>query len=117
MVVMQDDIEAMTIKLRLKAAGQKVGFAEVSIRLIREEARVIKAGVRAMLGCIKPINLMWTMPKHHLSLKPNQKGRTSSYTLRGVQQQRNRLYERDFRCCWDELVIMTKPKGIAREDL
>ena len=47
---MQDDIDAMGIKLRLKAAGQKVGLAEVSIRLIREKARATKAGVRAMFG-------------------------------------------------------------------
>ena len=31
---MQEDIEARGIKLILKAAGQKVGLAEVSIRLI-----------------------------------------------------------------------------------
>ena len=47
-VVMQEDIEARGIKLSLKAAGQKVGLAEVSIRLIREEARATKAGVRAI---------------------------------------------------------------------
>ena len=44
------DIEAMGIKLSLKAAGQKVGLAEVSIRLVREKARATKAGVRAMFG-------------------------------------------------------------------
>ena len=31
---MQEDIEAIGIKLSLKAAGQKVGLAEVSIRLL-----------------------------------------------------------------------------------
>ena len=31
MVVIQDDIEAMGIKLSLKAAGQKVGLAEDSV--------------------------------------------------------------------------------------
>ena len=45
---MQEDIEARGIKLSLKAAGQKVGLAEVSIRLIRGEARATKAGVRAI---------------------------------------------------------------------
>ena len=49
-VVMQEDIEARGIKLTLKAAGQKVGLAEVSIRLIREKARATKAGVKAMYG-------------------------------------------------------------------
>ena len=50
--VMQEDIEARGIELILKAAGQKVGLAEVSIRLIREKARATKAGVRAMYGYI-----------------------------------------------------------------
>ena len=35
--VMQEDIKARGIKLTLKAAGQKVGLAEVTIRLIREK--------------------------------------------------------------------------------
>ena len=48
-VVMQEDIEA--IRLSLKAAGQKVGPAEVSIRLIREKTRATKAGVRVIHGC------------------------------------------------------------------
>ena len=37
-VAAQEDIEARGVKLILKAAGQKVGLAEVSIRLIREKA-------------------------------------------------------------------------------
>ena len=51
-VVMQEDIEAKGIKLTLKAAGQKVGLAEVTIRLIREKARATKAGIRAMYGYV-----------------------------------------------------------------
>ena len=43
-VVMQEDITF------LKAFGQKVGLAEVSIRLIREKARATEAGVRAIYG-------------------------------------------------------------------
>ena len=50
MVAMQEDIEARGVKLILNAAGQKVGLAEVSIRLIREKARATKAEVRAMYG-------------------------------------------------------------------
>ena len=67
-VVIQDDVEAMSIKLRLKAAGQKIGLAEVSIRLIREKARA------------NQFNVDLHMPRHHLSPHPNQEGRTSSYT-------------------------------------
>jgi hypothetical protein len=33
------------VELKLKAAGQKVGLAEMSIRLVREKARATKAGV------------------------------------------------------------------------
>ena len=47
---MQEDIEARGIKLSLKAAGQKVGLAEVSIRYLREKARATKAGVRATVS-------------------------------------------------------------------
>ena len=46
-VVMQEDIEARGIRLTL---NQKVGLAEVSIRLVREKARATKAGVRALYG-------------------------------------------------------------------
>ena len=49
-VVMQNDIEAMGIKLSLKAAGQKISLAEASIRLVRKRARATKAGVHAMFG-------------------------------------------------------------------
>ena len=58
---MQEEIEAKGIKLVLTAAGQKVGLAEVTIRLIREKARATKAGVRAMYGYL-PANQfnMWT---------------------------------------------------------
>ncbi len=38
------------IDLRLKAASQKVGLAEVLIRLIREIARATKAGIRVKFG-------------------------------------------------------------------
>ena len=51
-VAAQEDIEARGVKLILKAAGQKVGLAEVSIRLVREKERTTKAGVRGMYGFI-----------------------------------------------------------------
>ena len=47
-----EDIEARRVKLILKAAGQRVGLAEVSIQRFREKARATKAGVRAMYGFI-----------------------------------------------------------------
>ena len=51
-VAMQDEIEARGIRLTLKAAGQKMGLAEVPIRLIIEKTRATKAGVRANYGYI-----------------------------------------------------------------
>ena len=58
-VAAQEDIEARGVKLILKTAGQKVGLAEVSIRLIREKTRATEAGVRAMYGFIpaNPFNI------------------------------------------------------------
>ena len=42
-VAAREDIETHGVKLIFKAAGQKVGLAEVSIRLIREKAKATKA--------------------------------------------------------------------------
>jgi hypothetical protein len=46
-VPIEDKLLMNGIELKLKAIGQKVGLAEVSIRLVREKARAAKAGVRA----------------------------------------------------------------------
>ena len=51
-VAAQEDIEARGVKLILRAAGQKVGLAKVSIRLVSEEARATKVGDRAKYGFI-----------------------------------------------------------------
>ena len=42
------------IEIVQKAAGQKVGLAEVSIRIIRGKARATKADVRAKYGYLPP---------------------------------------------------------------
>ena len=114
-VVMQDDIEAMGIKLSLKAAGQKVGLAEVSIRLIREKARATKAGVRAMFGympanqfnvdlCLDTISVLNRTKREGQMITPYE-----MFSGDGID------YERDFRCRWGELVIVKKPKGISSD--
>jgi hypothetical protein len=54
LVALELEIAASGLQLDLKAAGQKVGLAEVSIRFIREGARATKAGVRAMFGYMPP---------------------------------------------------------------
>jgi hypothetical protein len=43
------------IELITKAAGQKVGLAEVSIRLVRGKARATKLGIRAKYGYQEPL--------------------------------------------------------------
>jgi hypothetical protein len=53
-VAIEPDIEAAGVRLSLKAAGQKVGLAEVSIRLIRVKGRCTKAGVRERYGYLPP---------------------------------------------------------------
>jgi hypothetical protein len=65
----------------LKATGHKVGLAEVSIQLIHETARVMKAGVRAKYGhlplnqlnmdlCMGSIAVLNRIPKHDQSETP-----------------------------------------------
>ena len=114
-VAMQEDIEARGIKLILKAVGQKVGLAEVSIRLIREKARATKAGVRAMYGyipanqfnidlCLDTISVLNRTVKDGHQLTPYE-----LFTGESID------YERDFRCRWGDLVIVKKPKGISSD--
>ncbi len=77
----QDILNDNGIELILKAAGQKVGLAEVSIRLIREKARATKAGVRSKFGylppnqfnvdlCLDSISVLNRIPKHDQTMTP-----------------------------------------------
>jgi hypothetical protein len=50
----EDILKSNGIELSLKAAGQNVGLAKVSIRLIREKAQATKAGVRQKFGYPPP---------------------------------------------------------------
>ena len=111
-VVMQEDIETRGIKLSLKAAGQNVGLAEVSIRLIREKARATKAGVRAIYGyipanqfnielCLDTISILNRTTKDSYPLTPFELFSGESID-----------YLPDFRCRWGEL---KKPKGISSD--
>ncbi len=114
-VVMQEDIEAKGIKLTLKAAGQKVGLAEVTIRLIREKARATKAGIRAMYGYVPPnqFNVDLCLDTISVLNRTMRVGCSATpYELfTGDKVDQNR----DFRCRWGELVIVKKPKGIASD--
>ena len=112
---MEKDIEARGIKPILKAAGQRVCLAEVSIRLIREKARATKAGVSAMYGYI-PAN------QFNLDLCLDTVSVLNRTTKDGYQLTSYELftgeridYVRDCRCRWGELIIVKKPKGISSE--
>ena len=105
---MQEDIEARGIQLSRKAAGQKVGLAEVSIRLIREKARATKAGVRAVYGYM-PANQCHCLDTIGVLNKTRRDGQTSTPFENFCGGTID--YMRDFRCRWGELVIVKKPKG------
>ena len=114
-VLMQDDIEAMGIKLSLKAAGQEVGLAEVSIRLVREreKARATKAGVRAMFGYMPANQFNMDLCMDTISVLNRTKRDGQTATPYEMFSGDVIDYERDFRCRWGELVIVKKPKGIS----
>ncbi len=99
-------------ELILKAASQKVGLAEVSIRLIREKARATKAGVHSKFGylppnqfnvdrCLDSISVLNRIPKHDQTMTP--------FELMGGKCM---VQLRDLHAEWGEPVVVKKPKGI-----
>jgi hypothetical protein len=111
----EDSLKASGINLKLKAAGQKVGLAEVSIRLIRMKARATKAGVRAQYGylppnlfnldlCFDSIQVLNQIPKKGESKIPHEKfsGKKCNYL-------------RDFRAEWGEPIIVKKTKQLSSD--
>jgi len=103
------------IELVPKAAGQKVGLAEVSIRLVRNKARATKAGVREKYGylppnqfnmdlCLDSIQVLNRIPKENCEESPYE-----LITGRKID------VLRDFRADWGEPAIVKKPKGIASD--
>jgi hypothetical protein len=103
------------IELLLKAAGQKVGLAEVTVRLIREKIRATKAGVRAKYGylppnqfnmdlCLDSISVLNRIPKH---------GQTKSPYERIMDKRVDWL--RDLHVKWGELVVVNNPKGLTSD--
>jgi hypothetical protein len=96
----EDELSKCGIELKLKAIEQKVGLAEVSIRLIREKARATKAGMRAKFGYLPPNQFnMEDMDKTPYEMFSNNQPD----------------YMRDFRVEWGEPVVDKKPKGISSE--
>jgi hypothetical protein len=111
----QDVLNANGIELILKAAGQKGGLAEESIRLIREKARATKAGVRIKYGylppnqfnmelCMESISVLNRIPKHGQNKTP--------YELM-VGKKIDLL--RDIRVEWGEPIMVKKPKGLSSD--
>ena len=111
--VMQEEIESKGTKLLLKAAGQKVGLAEVTIRLIREKARATKAGVRAMYGYLPANQFNIDLCLDTISVLNRTAKEGKEHTPYEMFSNDHIDYERDFRCRWGELVIVKKPKGIS----
>ena len=101
-VVMQDDIEAMGIKLSLEAAGQKVGLAEVSIRLVREKARATKAGVREMFGYMPANQFNVDLCMDTISVLNRTKRDRQTATPYEMFSGDVIDYESNFRCRWYE---------------
>jgi hypothetical protein len=111
----ENELKSKSIELILKAAGQKVGLAEVTIRLIRVKARATKAGVRAkyrylppnqfnMDICLHSIAVLNRIPKAHDTKNPYE-----LLTGKSVDVMR------DFCADWGELIVVKKPKGISSD--
>jgi hypothetical protein len=109
----EDKIVKMWYRIKTKATGQKVGLAEVSIRLIREKARGTKAGMRAKFGyfppnqfnmdvCMDSIAVLNRIPKQDMDKTPYE-----------MFSNNRPDYMRDFRVEWGEPVVDKKPKGIS----
>jgi hypothetical protein len=114
-VLAENELKSKGIDLILKAAGQKVGLAEVTIHLIRVKARATKAGVRAKYGylpsnqfnmdlCLDSIAVLNRIPKAHATKNPYELFSEKSVDVM-----------RDFRADWGELIVVKKPKGISSD--
>ena len=102
-VVMQEDIEARGIKLFLKAAGQKVGLAEASIKLISEKARATKAKQElSMATYLQPVNVDLCLDTISVLNRTRKEGYQATpyelFTGDSID------HTRDFRCRWGELI-------------
>jgi hypothetical protein len=103
------------IKLKVKAAGQKVGLEEVSIRLVREKERATKAGIQVKFGyllpkqfnmdlCLDCILVLNRIPKEGLEKTPYE-------LFTEIQTD----YMQDFQVEWGQPVVVKKSKGVISE--
>jgi len=109
----EDKLLMNGIELKLKAAGQKEGLAEVSIRLVREKARATKAEAKFqylppnqfnMDLCLDSISVLNRIPKQG-------KEKTPYELFTGNQTN----YMRDLRVEWGEPIVVKKPKEVASD--
>ena len=114
-VPLENHLKEHGIELILKAAGQKVGLAEVNIRIIRVKARSTKAGVRDKYGylppnqfnmdlCLDCVQVINRLPKTGQDKSPYE-----IFTGKEVD------YLRDFRAEWGEILLVKKPKQLASD--
>jgi hypothetical protein len=106
----ENELRSGGINLLLKAAGQKVGLAEFTIRLIRVKAWATKAGVRAKYGylppnqfntdlCLDSIAVLNRIPKAHADKNPFE-----LFSEKHVDVMHN------FHADWGELIVVKKLK-------
>jgi hypothetical protein len=102
------------IDLTLKAVGQKVGLAEVSIRSVREKARATKAGVRAKYN-YKPLNA-WNVDLCLDSISTLNQIPNSGKSITPYEMMTGKAvdYIHNFGVEWGEPIVVKKPKDIIR---
>jgi hypothetical protein len=114
-VPLENHLKEHGINLILKAAGQKVGLAEVNIRIIRVKARSTKVGVGDKYGylppnqfnmdlCLDCLQVINRLPKTEQGKSPY-----GIFTGKGVD------YLRDFKAGWGEILLVKKPKQLASD--
>jgi len=114
-VPLEDVLIENGIELRLKAAGQKVELAEVTIRLIREKARATKAGVRTKFGYLPPNQFNMDLCMDSISVLSRIPKQDQDKTPYELFTDRKADHMRDFRVEWGEPVVVNKPKGITSD--
>jgi hypothetical protein len=111
----RNSLNANGIELILKAAGQKVGLAEVSIRLVREKARATKARVRARFGYLPPNQLNMDLCMDSISVLNRIPKQGQSVTPYQVFTDKKPDYVWDMRAEWGEPIVVKKPKGVSSD--
>jgi hypothetical protein len=114
-VALEPELTATRLNLDFKAAGQKVGLVEVTIRFIREGARATKAGVHAKYNYMPPVQwnkdlcLDVCFTRNRLPRPGQDRSPYELFTGKLID------WMRDFRAEWGEVVVVKKPRGISSD--